>query len=35
MANIFDYIIDGIDQEYEERLKKNFKEDEGNNTGRR
>ena len=24
MANIFDYIIDGIDKEYEERLKKNW-----------
>lgn len=31
----FENIIDGIDKEYEERLKKKFKEDEGNNTGRR
>lgn len=31
----FENIIDGINKEYEERLKKIFKEDEGNNTGRR
>ena len=29
MANIFDYIIDGIDKEYEERLKKNLKKMKG------
>ena len=29
MANIFDYIIDGIDKEYEERLKKKLKKMKG------